>query len=199
VIILGTVRGEKSSRNCDRISADAAMKRTPSAIVALVHTRETIMHQRSLRTIARFAAASAVLSVALGATSATADGPTFVPLPAAHFELDVPDVPCGPIVIDATAGETLRSFTDRNGEPRFDIITGPLRATVTGNGNSIDLNIPGPLKVTSSGTLTLFGASLVFSPNVLWLTHGKVTFGPGAIDPTAWNGHITDLCDVLGF
>jgi hypothetical protein len=33
----------------------------------------------------------------------------------------------------------------------------------------------------------------------LLLTHGKVTFAPGALDPTSWNGHVTDLCDVLGF
>ena len=157
------------------------------------------MHQRSFRTIARFAVASAVLSVAVGATGAHADRPITVPLPAGHFELDVPDVPCGPIVIDVTAGETLRSFTDRNGEPTFDIITGPLRATVTGNGTSLELNIPGPGTLTSSGTFTLFGASLVFGPNELWLTHGKVTFAPGEFDPSAWNGHITDLCDVLGF
>jgi hypothetical protein len=156
------------------------------------------MHQRSLRTIARFTAASAVLSVAVGATIAHADRPTSVPLPAAHFELDVPDVPCGPIVIDTTAGETLRNFTDRNGEPLFTIITGPLRATVTANGSSLELNISGPGKFTASGTFTLFGASLVFGPNELWLTHGQVTFAPGAIDPTAWNGHITDLCEVLG-
>jgi hypothetical protein len=174
------------------------MKRHRGAIVAFVHTRETTMHQRSLRTIARFAAASAVLSVAVGATSAHADRPTSVPLPAGHLELDVPDVPCGPIVIDVTAGETLRSFTDRTGEPRFDIVTGPFRATVTANGTSLDLNIPGPLKVTST-SITLFGAALVFGPNELWLTHGKVTFAQGALDPSAWVGHITDLCEVLGF
>lgn len=156
------------------------------------------MHQGSLRRIARFAAASAVLSAAVGATSAHADRPTTVPLPAGHLELDVPAVPCGPIVIDFTAGETLRSFTDRNGDSRFDIITGPLRATVTANGQSLDLNIPGPLKV-ASGTITLFGAALVFGPNELWLTHGTVTFAPGAFDPSSWNGHITDLCEVLGF
>ena len=157
------------------------------------------MHQKSFRTIARFAAAAAVLSVAVGATSAHADRPTTVPLPAAHFELDVPAVPCGPIVIDVTAGETLRSFTDRDGQHLFDIITGPLHATVTGNGTSLDLNVPGPGTLTSSGIFTLFGASLVFGPNELWLTHGKVTFAPGAFDPTAWSGHVTDLCDVLGF
>ena len=71
-------------------------------------------------------------------------------------------------------------------------------ATVTANGKSLDLNVPGPLKVTSS-SITLFGAAFVFGPNELWLTHGKVTFAPGALDPTAWIGHITDLCDVLGF
>jgi len=156
------------------------------------------MHQRSLRTIACFAAASAVLSVAVGATSAHADGPTAVPLPAAHLEFDVPAVPCGPIAIDITAGETLRSFTDRSGASRFDIITGPFHATITANGKSIDLNIPGPGKITA-GTFTLFGPALVFGPNELWLTHGKVTFGQGAVDPTAWKGRITDLCPALGF
>ncbi|MEY2402433.1 MAG: hypothetical protein QOJ08_2544 [Ilumatobacteraceae bacterium] len=156
------------------------------------------MPQRSFRTIVSVAAASALFSVAMGATSADAVKPSTTPLPAGHLELDVPAVPCGPIVIDFTAGETLRSFTDRNGQPTFDLVTGPFRATITANGKTLDLNIPGPLKV-SAGTVTLFGAALVFGPNELWLTHGKVTFAPGALDPTSWNGHITDLCAVLGF
>src|SRR6516164_6531701 len=105
---------------------------------------------------------------------AQADQPTIAPSPTPDY-VDTTSCPF-PVAIHFTGNETAKTFSDGK-----TIITGPLVADYSANGNSVSLNISGP------GTVTVSGGS------VFVLGHG-VGAGP-LVTP---NGVVRlDICAAL--
>lgn len=153
----------------------------------------------SWRSIAAMAAGLMVLgSTTIGVTAAHAIPPVAFPVPAVGVDFPVGTVPCGPLHLDGSAGETERVFLSQDGTPRFALVTGPysFRLTNTDTEKTLTLKASGPVRFTPDGT-SLFGASLILGPNEVWLTHGPVFFANGAFDPTSHQGQYTDLCPLL--
>ena len=95
----------------------------------------------------------AVVAAALIAPAARADSPTFTPLPAFTFT----DTSCGfDVLVQASAGETEKDFS--NGTV---IVSGPLSATLSANGKTVTVNIPGPFIVISGHAATGLGLGLL--------------------------------------
>lgn len=140
----------------------------------------------------------AIGATALGAPAAHAVPPISIPLPAGIIDYVGDSVPCGPLRLEVTAGETQRVFLGQDGQPRFAVITGQLGATLTNTEThkSLSLKVPGPGRITADG-FKLLGPSLILGPNEVWLTHGPVFFPNGALDPTSHQGQYTDLCPLL--
>jgi hypothetical protein len=133
-----------------------------------------------------------VVAAAVIAPAARADSPTFTPLPAFTFT----DTTCGfDVLIQASAGETLKEFS--NGSV---IVSGPLSATLSANGKTITVNIPGPFIAISGHTATGLGLGLI----PIQLPDGRVTLAyvAGPVDesgfPTLVHGKVLlDLCAAL--
>lgn len=155
---------------------------------------------RTLRGSVGAVAASVLVAVSMtvGVTGAHALPPVASPLPAGSVDFSELQVPCGPLHMETSAGETQRVFLAKDGAPRFALITGPFSVVVTNTvtGKTLSLNVPGPLKITGDG-LTLYGPSLILGPSEVWLTHGPVFFANGSLDPTNHRGQYTDLCPLL--
>ena len=158
---------------------------------------------RSHIAVRRLVATVAADCIALGTTviapsAAHAVPPISIPLPAGGVDYLGDSVPCGPLHLEASAGETQRIFLGRDGQPRFAVITGPFSVTVTNTEThkSVSLKVPGPVKITADG-ITLFGPSLILGPNEVWFTHGPVFFANGSWDPTTHRGQYADLCPLL--
>jgi hypothetical protein len=134
----------------------------------------------------------AVVSAALIVPAARADSPTFTPLPAFTFT----DTTCGfDVFVQASAGETLKEFS--NGTV---IVSGPLSATLSANGKTVTVNIPGPFIDISGHTAVGLGLGLL----PVQLPDGQVTLAyvAGVVDesgfPTLVHGKVLlDLCVAL--
>jgi hypothetical protein len=130
-----------------------------------------------------------VVAAAVIAPAARADSPTFTPLTAFSFT----DTTCGfDVLVQASAGETLKEFS--NGTV---IVSGPLTATVSANGKTVTVNIPGPYIAISGHTALGHGLGLVF----IQLPDGGVTLAyvSGVIDDEVFPQrliHGTLLLDV---
>jgi hypothetical protein len=131
----------------------------------------------------------AVVSAALIVPAARADSPTFTPLPAFTFT----DTTCGfDVFVQASAGETLKEFS--NGTV---IVSGPLSATLSANGKTVTVNIPGPYIAISGHRALGHGLGLIF----IELPDGGVTLAyvAGVIDDEVFPQtiiHGTVLLDV---
>jgi hypothetical protein len=140
----------------------------------------------------------AIAAVPVG--SAAAQPPTQTP-PAGDYivHLTGEQTPCGAFTLNVQDGERYTTFYDRNGDVTVLMITGSLRMTVTSDttGRSIDLNIPGPAKVLSNGTLAGGGPWLLWSPTVFAYATGRIVIPNGNVDAVEINGHRTDLCPIL--
>jgi hypothetical protein len=130
-----------------------------------------------------------VVAAALIVPAARADSPTFTPLPAFTFT----DTTCGfDVFVQASAGETLKEFS--NGTV---IVSGPLTATLSANGKTVTVNIPGPYIAISGHTAFGHGLALV----AIQLPDGGVTLAyvSGVIDDEVFPQRIihgTVLLDV---
>jgi hypothetical protein len=130
-----------------------------------------------------------VAAAALIAPAARAGSPTFTPLPAFSFT----DTTCGfDVLVQASAGETLKEFS--NGTV---IVSGPLSATLSANGKTVTVNIPGPYIAISGHTAFGHGLGLV----AIQLPDGRVTLAyvSGLIDDEVFPQrliHGTVLLDV---
>jgi hypothetical protein len=150
---------------------------------------------------------------ALSATVAQASAPVKDPPNIGTFDIPLPSSICGfDITVHFTAKEHFRTFS--NGVTAGE---GQLKGTITGNGNTININFSGPGRTTQSSTdaTTLYlrgeGTNLVFffpgelgpdSPGALYLVHGLFTETlnlltgpvPGSFTTT---GSVEDLCAAL--
>jgi hypothetical protein len=135
----------------------------------------------------------AVVAAAVIAPAARADSPTFTPLPVFTFT----DTTCGlDVLVQLSAGETEKDFS--NGTV---IVSGPLSATLSANGKTVTVNIPGPFIAISGHTAIGLGLGLL--PGIL-LPDGRVTFAyvAGVVDesgfPTLVHGTVKlDVCEAL--
>ena len=135
-----------------------------------------------------------------GVPSASADGPTKIPLPQPNPQILTGS--CTFAVLDEilTNGETGIFFAT------YFIVTGPLKVRLTNmvSGTSLTLNISGPAKVYphADGTTTVIGrgAGLIPSPGHLWLATGNSVIAVSA-DGTqillSTDGRFVDLCGAL--
>jgi hypothetical protein len=135
-----------------------------------------------------------------GVPSASADGPTKIPLPVPNPQTLTGS--CTFAVLDEilTNGETGIFFAT------YIIVTGPLKVRLTNmaSGTSLTLNISGPAKVYPhpDGTTTVIGrgAGLIPSPGHLWYARGNSVVAVSA-DGTqilvSTDGTVVDLCGAL--
>lgn len=157
--------------------------------------------------------AIAIVAMAVSSTVAQASPPVKNPPIVGTFDLPLPAAVCGfDVVIHIAAMQHSRTFA--NGVTATE---GQLKGTVSGNGNTINLNFSGPGSFTQDSTdpTTLFlrgtGTNLIFfspgergpgSPGALYLVHGLFTETlnlvtgpvPGSFTTT---GSVTDLCAAL--
>jgi hypothetical protein len=140
----------------------------------------------------RFSLLIAVMTAALIVPAAHADTPTFTPLPAGTFT----DTTCGfDVTVQFSAGETLRVFS--NGTV---IVSGPLTDTLSANGKTINVAVPGPLIAITGHAV--YGLGVGAGP--VQLPSGQITFVvvAGQVDlsafPTLVHGTVLlDVCAAL--
>jgi hypothetical protein len=146
------------------------------------------------------AAVVACSMLAAGVPSASADGPTKIPLPQPNPQILTGS--CTFAVLDEilTNGETGIFFAT------YFIVTGPLKVRLTNmvSGTSLTLNISGPAKVYPHADVTTTvigrGAGLIPSPGHLWYARGNSVVAVSA-DGTqilvSTDGTVVDLCGAL--
>ena len=137
----------------------------------------------------------ALITTALIVPAAHADSPTFTPLPASTFT----DSTCGfDVTVQISAGETLKVFS--NGTL---IVSGPLTTTVSANGKTITVAVPGPLVAVSGHAVYGLGVSFVPvqlpSGEILAVVAGKVDLSAfPTLPPTLVHGTVLlDVCAAL--
>lgn len=136
----------------------------------------------------------AVASGLVGAPAAQADPPTITSVPAQDYV----DTTCGfPVAVHfTTSGETMKTFS--NGTV---LVTGPLKADFTANGQTLSLNLSGPTTIRPSGdTVTILahgvGAGPIDTPTGQTLAY---LAGPVLVSPSTGVGvleHGTVLLDI---
>jgi hypothetical protein len=163
--------------------------------------------------LSRVFAIAFVAMVVLSSTVAQASAPVKDPPTLGTFDIPLPAAVCGfDITVHFTAKQHSRTFA--NG---ITATEGQLKGTVSGNGNTINLNFSGPGTATPDSTdpTTLHlrgeGTSLIFffpgelgpgKPGALYFVHGLFTetFNlltgpvPGSFTTT---GSVTDICAAL--
>ena len=101
----------------------------------------------------RYALGAAVAAAMLTAGTAAAEPPTHSD-PAGPYTVHIPAelTPCGAFVMDAVDNQRLTLYSTDHGA-LVATLTGSLKATVTSvvSRRSMDVNISGPLRVTSNG------------------------------------------------
>jgi hypothetical protein len=134
----------------------------------------------------------AAITAAIIVPGAQATRPTFIPVPAISFT----DTTCGfEMSVQGSAGQTAKVFS--NGTV---IVTGPLTATVSANGKTLTLSIPGPFVAINGHTVFGLGRGL----SAIQLPSGQITFAlvAGQVDlsafPTLLHGTVLlDVCAAL--
>jgi hypothetical protein len=167
------------------------------------------------RLIAVLVTTTALALVGSTVNSAFADGPKREPVPASDFSL--PPGPC-PFPLDfhiVTNQEYSLTYTDQNGNPTHEIVTGLLVVQVTNHdsGASIERNISGPgdYRFNPDGTITLsaWGTWLLFffpgqlgpgAPGMVIINNGFVellTNPDGTQTILSRSGSLEDVCATL--
>ena len=168
------------------------------------------------RRIRSLVAVLLVLLALLPASAALADKPTREPLPAPEpLEFAAGEVCAFPVRIEAVDSKNKAvTFTDEDGNPVRQIITGTLRMRVTNlaTGESLVVNVSGPgfLTFTADGlaTVTLGGRGLLFlragidaPPAGVFLVSGRLVLAIGpageVTEIVSRTGQLQDLCAAL--
>jgi hypothetical protein len=159
---------------------------------------------------------TALMLAVVGPVAAVPPSREEVPLPEGMV-IPVPDIcPFDVEVLVLTSGETMTTFRDQGGNVVMQLTTGPLKVRVTNvaTGESRDLNIPGPGRITESGrTFIMTGPWLQVVPRgtlfddpefeapALLLTKGRVVTErdeTGTIVRfVSIKGRVEDICAAL--
>jgi len=151
-----------------------------------------------MRRFAMAVIAGVCCALVAGASTALADGPTKIPLPAPSHQVLIGS--CSfPVVVDVLVNDEFGIFFDT-----YFIVAGRLVYRLTHGAVSLVENISGPAKIVphSDGTVTVYGrgAGLVPSPGHLWLATGNSVVEVAA-DGTqilvSTSGTVQDLCGAL--